>query len=528
MVEVPADGGKITEGIIGLPRYINPVLAVTEADKDISALVYSGLMRQTPKGDIVPDLAESYTLSPDGKVYTFTLKPYLTFHDGSPVTADDVVFTIGKIQTASIKSPKRANWDGVSVEKVDERTVKFILHQAYAPFLENTTVGILSEKAWTNTSDDTFSLSVLNTSPVGTGPYKLKSIAKNSDGIPLSYTLEANKNFAFGAPHVSAIVFTFYSNEKALTDAYAAGEILNLSGVSADTALSLQNGGAKILTALLPRVFGVFFNQSQNAALADKTVRQALDMSVDKDYIIRTVLHGFAAKLSGPMPESFVGSSTQKEPAVASSTEDLLNQANAILDKTGWNLNSDGIREKKTDKGTTTLAFSISTGDTSELKEIADILKTQWRKIGADVSVKVFEGGYLNQSIIRPRKYDALLFGQIVNKDFDLYAFWHSSQRADPGLNIALYSNPKADKSLENIRTLSDKEARKAEYLKFAAQVDSDKPAVFLYAPDFIYIVSPNILNLSVDNLSTPSDRFNSVYDWYINKEHLWKIFAHN
>jgi peptide/nickel transport system substrate-binding protein len=132
----------------------------------------------------------------------------------------------------------------------------------------------------------------------------------------------------------------------------------------------------------------------------------------------------------------------------------------------------------------------------------------------------------LNQNVIRPRKYDALLFGQIVNRDLDLYAFWHSSQRTDPGLNIALYSNVKADKMLETVRTTSDTKVRLEEYRKFATELKTDIPAVFLYSPHFIYVAPQQVKNLVLGNLSTPSDRFNSVYNWYTNTETVWKVFA--
>ena len=162
------------------------------------------------------------------------------------------------------------------------------------------------------------------------------------------------------------------------------------------------------------------------------------------------------------------------------------------------------------------------------MKGVANILKTQWRAIGADVSVKVFGDGYFNQNIIRPRKYDALLFGQVINSDNDLYAFWDSSQRQDPGLNIALYSNAKADKALENIRTDFNAEDRSNEYAKFAAQVATDTPAIFLYSPDFIYVTSPKVQNVDIEEISSSEERFSGVYKWFIDTERVWKIFSKN
>jgi peptide/nickel transport system substrate-binding protein len=526
MTDVPYHGGSITEGVTSLPRYINPVLAVTDGDKDITALVYAGLMHQTPQGDLIPDLAQSYSLSPDGKQYTFILKPHLRFTDNTPLTADDVVYTIQQIQSSSIKSPRHANWDGILVEKIDAQTVRVTLPQAYSPFLENMTIGILPKHVWQNTNADTFALLDRNTNPIGEGPYTLKSIQKNGNGVPVLYELEPNPSYTLGRPLIDKIVFRFYPTESLLEDAYARGEIDSLNSVSPAVAKDLEHNGGKVYTASLSRVFGVFFNQTENPALSYLEVRQALDMSVNRDYIVNTVLQGFGTPLHGPVPERFLEGASSS-PSIASSSIDNIQAANTLLDKAGWTLNADGIREKKTKNGTTTLAFAISTSDAPELKDVADILKSEWRKIGASVDVKVFEGGYLNQNVIRPRKYDALLFGQIVNRDLDLYAFWHSTQVADPGLNIALYSNPKADKILEGMRTLTDKNDRLAQYQKFQDMLTTDMPAVFLYSPDFIYVTSPNVHNVVIDHLSTPSERFDAVYTWYIDTDKVWKIFAH-
>ena len=173
LVAVPAYGGTVSEGVIGSPRFINPILAVSDSDRDLTSLVYSGLLRATSDGDYVPDLAQSYTISPDGLTYTFKLRPNATFHNGMKVTADDVVFTINKANDPALQSPERANWDGVTVAAIDAETVQFTLKAPYAPFVENLTTGILPKQLWQNVSDDEFSFSDLNTNPVGSGPFEV-------------------------------------------------------------------------------------------------------------------------------------------------------------------------------------------------------------------------------------------------------------------------------------------------------------------------------------------------------------------
>src|SRR3990167_4613872 len=196
LVEVPRASGALTEGIIGTPRFINPLLAISDADRDVTALVYSGLLRATPEGGYVPDMAESYDVSPDGKTYTFILRDGLTFHDGSAVGVDDIVYTVGKAQDPALKSPVRANWEGVVAEQVDARTVRFTLRKAYAPFIENLTLGILPKARWGVVTDEEFPFSELNQEPVGSGPYRLGSASRSSSGILSTYTLRSFGDYA--------------------------------------------------------------------------------------------------------------------------------------------------------------------------------------------------------------------------------------------------------------------------------------------------------------------------------------------
>lgn len=182
--------------------------------------------------------------------------------------------------------------------------------------------------------------------------------------------------------------------------------------------------------------------------------------------------------------------------------------------------------EKKTKKDTIVLKFSLATGDAPELKQAAEIIKSSWQKIGASVDVKIFETGDLNQNIIRPRKYDALFFGEVVGRYNDLYPFWHSSQRVDPGLNVALYTNVKTDKLLEDIRATTDKELQQEKLSEFQKIIKEDVPAVFIYAPEFTYIMPKSVQNVKLGQITNSGERFLNVYEWYINTNKVWKIFA--
>ncbi len=522
LVQVPEYGGSLTEGIVGSPRFVNPLLASSDIDKDLTSLIYSGLIKVNSSGELVPDLAESYSISDDGLTYTFVLKDNIYFHDGVKVTVDDVIFTIEKAQDPSLKSPRESNWSGVRVNRINDKTVSFTLKQPYSPFIQNATLGILPKHIWKTASIEEFPFSQYNTKPIGSGPYKVNSIAYTGSGLPSEYELKSFKKYSLGQPYITTLTIKSYQNENDLIQAYKNGDIESVGGVSPKQMTELKSKkNQETVLSPLPRIFGVFFNQNTAQVFVNKEVRQALDTAIDKQKIVETILGGYGMVIDGPVPVKTLSQKTS-----TTTEEARIDAAKKILEKNGWKLNSSGIMEKRDKKSATTLSFSISTGNAPELKETAYMLQKEWQKIGALVEVKIFEIGDLNQNIIKPRKYDALLFGEVVGRDMDLYPFWHSSERTNPGLNIALYTNLKTDKILESIRKTSDPDDQKQLFENFSKEVKNDMPAVFTYSPYYIYLVPSKVENLKVGTIDTPSERFSDISSWYIETNNVWSVFA--
>lgn len=528
MVNVPSYSGKLTEGIVGFPRFINPLLAISDADRDLTALIYSGLLKATADGTLVSDLAESYSISENGLTYSFNLKPSITFHDNVPITADDIIFTIGKAQDPTLKSPKRPNWEGVRVKKIDDRRVEFTLKEPYSSFLENLTLGILPKHIWKNVDMEQFPFSQFNVEPVGSGPFKFRNAGRTATGIPLYYQLKSFSHYAFGQPFIENFTIRFFQSNKELMTAYENGAIDNLSGIAPEQAKGLKNKGARVEQSPLPRIFAVFFNPNFAPVLANKEVRQALETLTNKQLIVREVLAEYGIEIDSPIPPNLLPSKNNNRDKVMLNENDRIEKAKKILTDAKWKWNeSKGVFEKvKNKKETVSLSFSISTSNSSELRAVAEMLQQMWQKIGIKVELKFFDIGELNQDVIRSRKYDALLFGEIIGRDLDLFAFWHSSQRNDPGLNVALYTNTKADKLLEEARSISVADKRIEKYRKFEDEVKNDLPAIFLYSPDFLYLISKNLGGFSIGQVTTPADRFNSIEKWYTETERVWKIFS--
>lgn len=531
IVEVPADGGTLTEGVLNTPAHINPLLATgeigSEADRDLSALIYSGLLRADGKNGFIPDLAQKYTVSPNGLVYTFILKPNLTWHDGKKITATDVVFTIKTAQDSRMKSAKRASWDGVGVEQDGDLTIRFTLKKPYAPFLENATMGILPEHIWKTIDYNRFDTNNYNREPIGSGPYQIDSIetaTKDGDAIPVSYTLKAFSSFALGSPHIKTVKFVFYRSEDDLVQALKDGSIDAINSIPPVIAKNLREKGYRVLHTPLPRVLAVFFNQSEQPVFADSAVRKALTLATDKEAIIDKVLAGYGVKLDSPIPP---GSANYKADDTEIPGAERVAVARNILAKAGWKFSSTtNAWTKKVKKDTQTLRFDIATGDAKELKTVAQELKTSWEELGAQVTVHVFATGDLKETIVRPRKFDALFFGQVLGRDSDPYPFWHSSQRLDPGLNVVAYANQQADKMLEEARMETNPTKRTKAYATFRDEVVHDAPAVFMYAPEFLYIISEKVRNAALGSIAAPSERFLNIHEWYIDTDNVWRIFV--
>jgi peptide/nickel transport system substrate-binding protein len=233
-------------------------------------------------------------------------------------------------------------------------------------------------------------------------------------------------------------------------------------------------------------------------------------------------LGGYGRTLDGPIPDGLMDNNQ------SSSNEYSIDAAENILLKAGWIKNtSTGIMEKKISKTKTIkLAITISTLNSPDLIKAAELIKSDWEKIGAIVDIKQFEFGDLQQNIIRPRKFEALLYGMVIGRDMDFFAFWHSSQRNDPGLNISMYANSKVDKLLEDARKTSNISTRIDKYKSFESEIKKDIPAVFLYSPEFIYIIPNRVKGSSIGTITLPYERFLNINNWYIETNNLWKIFA--
>lgn len=520
LTSVPTPGGTIVEGIVGTPRFVNPVLAITRADHDMVALVYSGLMKIDENGALVNDIAESITLSEDGRTYAIVLKRGIRFHNGLELTARDVAFTIALIQNPDLKSPLRGNWDGVVVEETGEYELNIVLEEAYAPFNENLTFGILPRELWDELPIEQIPFSQHNTEPIGTGPYKVTDVLRNKSGLITAYELSANSASNYD-PNITTIVFNFYQNEEDLLEALRDRQIASTPSISNENLHLVDTNNYEILKSPLPRTFGIYLNQNRSIALRDESARKALGAAIDRQALVDEVLFGYGIPTDSPVPIGF-GPVESSSSTITTGKE----QAEALLREGGWTKTEAGTWQKNIDDEEVTLAVTLTTANTPLFDATATHIAEAWESIGVSVSVSQFEQADLVQAIIRPRDFETLLYGAEIGRQADLYPFWHSSQKNDPGLNIAQYTNIDVDAYLEQMRLQQDKTLWQEALGKVEAILSNEAPAIFLFVPTFNYVLDTHVTATPLIGLSKPSERFANVSKWHIRSNDLWPIFS--
>lgn len=511
---VAESGGTYTEGSLGQPRYLNPILAsASDLDVDISRLVYSSLFRLDDSLAIQPDLAEKYEISEDKTEYTIFLRKNVSWHDGQPFTANDVVFTIRSIQTPEYGSPLISAFQGVEVNKIDDSTVRFKLKQPYAPFLASLTVGITPQHVWENIAPKNASLAEQMLKPIGTGPFKFSElITKRRTGEITNLHLVRNTGYYGQRPYLNEVVFNFYSSHQDAVQALTSGKV---DGVSFLPLQLLENVTKKnsldIHRILLPQYFALFFNQEKSATLKDANIRNALALATNRQAIINEALSNEGEALQVPLPLN----SQEGQPSINFDPE----AARKVLDDAGWkDIDGDGVREKDNQR----LHLKITTTDWPEYVHTAEVVQKQWRDIGIESEIAHTGAGTIQQDVVRPREYEVLLFGEILSADPDLYPFWHSTQVKSPGLNLSLFKNKEMDTLLEQARQTLNREERLQKYTTFNQKFMDLKPALILYRPHYLFVTTNDVNGISIQHADLPAGRFNNIEQWHVKTRRVW------
>ena len=576
----PVSGGEYTEGLIGAPQFVNPLLSQTnDVDSDLSRLLFSGLLRYDKDLNLVPDLATEYTINEDQTVYEFKLREDATWHDGTPLTADDVVFTILSIQDPEFKSPLLVSLRGIEIEKVDVYTVRFILPESFRSFLETMTFGILPEHIWGTVPAINANLTEYNLKPIGSGPWIFESLSKDRLGNIKAMKLARNEDFYGQVPFIKELTFKFYPDFITGVAALKNHSVEGLSFLPKELKKDLNGSAPSVYSFHLPQHTTLFFNQSQNINLKADKVRQALAQSIDRSLILSEALQLEGELIDGPIPPGYLG----YHPNLAT-IEFTPESAADLLTSAGWDAitpeeyrtileekiqaeseknneeNENGENEESPDndvlinnptpdeildlntdpeeqnfidesinqlpyyrqKGDEILEITLTTVNQPENVTAAELIQGFWQNIGVVTNLNIVDPTKISREVIKARQYEILLFGEIFGADPDPYPFWHSSQADDPGLNLALFADRRVDKLLEDARESADPQVREDKYREFQEILSEEMPAIFLYSPTYTYLVDDKVKGIATDRLIVPADRLNNLSNWYIKTSRKW------
>ncbi len=506
-VLVPDEGGVFREGVAGNPRYLNPLLCdATDIDLDLCHLLYRGLTRIDKNGRVVPELAVDWTVE-NGTVYTFYMKPDQFWHDGTRVTADDVIFTINVLKDPAVFSlPDLTSlWRAVEVEKIDDLTVRFTLSQPFTPFLDYTAIGLLPEHIWRDVPAEELATKPLNATPIGNGPLRVVTTA--ADHI----RLEPSPYYRGDRPYLSALELRFYPDHASLFTAFINGEIDGISHVlPQDLAVATERDDLTLFSTVQSEYLTILFNLKNPDVpfFQEKEVRQALYYGVNREALVNEVANGQGVVAhSLLMPENWAyNPNTVRYPYDPA-------QAIQLLESAGWvDTDGDGIREKEGQS----LRFLLYSNDDPLRQALIERIAADWRTIGVDATPTPVTFAGLVADFLNPRRFDAALIGWELSGDPDPYPLWHSTQAEGGGQNYSGWANDEADAMMEQARALTDEAARRARYYRFQEIFAEEVPAILLYYPVYTYGVNSRVHNVQIGSLNQPNERFDTFADWYI------------
>ncbi len=516
LIDTPVPGGIYTEGILGSFTDANPLYATSSVDASVERLVFAGLFRLDSNNNLIGDLADSWRVDKTGQTYTVRLHKGLTWHDGQPLTADDVVFTYQSIQNPDAKSPLFPAWQGITVKAVDTQTVSFTLPNPLSSFPYSLTNGIVPKHLLGDVpAAQLRSINFNSSNPIGAGPFKWSGIQINGDTPETreeQISLLPFDKYARGKPRLSKFIIRSFHDENHLLSSFRHQELSGAAGLS-----SLPTDLAKDINIHeydIPQLSEVMvFLKTSGGVLKDAQVRQALTMATNTNDIIASLGYPVIAARE-PLLRSQLGYNKQFGELGFNPKA-----ARRLLASAGWKVGIGGIRSKKG----VPLSFVLSSQDNPDYARVSNLVKKQWQDIGVSLQVELLSAADL-QNRLTNHDYDSLLYGIELGKDPDVFPYWDSTQadvRSPNRLNFSEYRSAIADTALEAGRTRLDPALRVIKYQPFLKAWRIDAPAIALYQPRYLYVTRGQVFGFNPRSVSDSIDRYANVENWMIREAKL-------
>jgi peptide/nickel transport system substrate-binding protein len=500
---------------VGSPGRFNPLLDWNnQADRDVNRLLFSGLIRFDEHGLPQADLAESWASTPDGTIYNFKIRDNAIWHDGSPVTSDDVIFTIEMMKGAGSLYPQDVKdlWGRIQVDKMNDRNLKFTLPEPFVPFLDYLTFGIVPKHLLDSVAPDQIESAEFNLKPIGTGPYKFDRLLVE-DGKIIGIVLTVFEKYYRAPGFIEQVVFRYYSSSAQALDAYQQGDVFAVSRIGTDVLeTALEEPNLNLYTSRLPQIGFVLFNlnNSETAFLQNSKVRHALMLGLNRQYLINTFLHGQAILADGPiLPNLWAHyDGIERYDYDPDAAVNILKSEGYVIPAEGGEVRAkDGV----------SLTFTMLHPDDELHTKIAEKIQTDWAQIGVRLNLQAQPYDQLVLDTLASRAFQSALVDVNLSRtpDPDPYPFWHQAE-ATGGQNYAQWDNRAASEYLEQARVTADYTLRAKLYRNFQILFAKELPALPLYIPVYSYGVDTQVQGVQVSPLYDPSDRFADFTGWYL------------
>lgn len=508
---VPAGGGLVSQGIIGIPQFINPLLSdPNPVDEELVSLLFEGLTRYDAQGQLTPVLATGWSVNEAGTVVQMGVRDDVLWHDGVPLTAQDVVFTYQLLQNEAFPAPAGLStlWQSVTIEQTAPFSVTFTLTEPYAPFLEETTRGILPAHILGSVPAGQIADHPFNHNPIGTGSLMMPE-NDNWERTGRLHLLPNPADWPLGI-QLDGLEYRFYADATALAEAYRAGDIQAITQVNhTDLPNLIRLPRLRAYTTALPRYTELLFNMGfdgDDTPIQDRAVRQALAYAVDRSTLIDRALNGQGIALDGP----YLPSSWAYKDGVTAFGFDVA-EAVAVLDGAGWELPAGSTLRQQSG---TPLTLRLLLLDTPTHIALASVLTEQWSQINIGINQMVVSPADY-QAALEERNFDIALIEITPPSDPDLYDFW-SQEAIVRGQNYAGWNNRRASEALEQARQLWDTGERQPYYDAFLQFYHNDLPALTLYQPVTTYGISDTVNRVDIGRIDQPSERYDTLADWFL------------
>jgi peptide/nickel transport system substrate-binding protein len=509
----PVTGGSFTEALVGDIMRLNPALdRFNQPDRDVDRLIFSSLLKFDSRGLPVGDLAANWAVSSDGTRYVINLRENAVWHDGTPLTSQDVLYTVSLMQSTSslVAEDLRTFWQLVQVEALSDLSLEFSLPNSFAPFLDYLTFQILPSHLLGNLSLDELVDHPFNLAPIGSGPYRFREF-QLTDGKIDGVSLDSFEYYYFGRPYIDEINFKLYPDAHAALQAYLSDEVDAVARIDhADLETALNQPGLDIHSSRLPRLTMVFLN-TQNLTqplLQSADFRKALMAATNRQAIMDEVFSSQAVPALGPITPGNWAFYDGLEPYRydVDLARQLLAGAGYSWSEAGQLMTPEGAQARLT----------LLVQDDEIHSQMADFLAENWASIGIDVVLDVRPYAELMTNL-DARNYEAALVDIDLSNspDPDPYPFWAESQ-AEAGQNYSQWRNTTASEYLEQARIQPNTELRVRLYRNFQILFAEDLPSLPLFYTVYNYGMKSAIKNVSIGPIYDPADRFNAVNTWYI------------